>query len=118
MSKNVNISNKHKLGEPPDIVFIQWYGDSDPELMSESEKKSIDPTNGSVSWCWEEIFPSDIQYVRKEKYDEAVAVLLDLVNYVKAELMLTEGQIQYSTNQINRVAFKANVTLTKHGVQQ
>lgn len=53
----------------PLIIYLQWHGDEDPEFLTE-EEKSRKPTLDEVSWCWEQIFPYDIIYIRNDKYAE------------------------------------------------
>ena len=53
----------------PVIIYLQWHGDEDPEFLTE-EEKSRKPTLDEVSWCWEQIFPYDIIYIRNDKYAE------------------------------------------------
>jgi hypothetical protein len=51
----------------PEIIYLQFYGNDDPELLTESEKASIDVHD--ASWCNEEIYPYDIKYISKDKID-------------------------------------------------
>lgn len=53
----------------PLIIYLQWHGDEDPEFLTE-EEKARKPTLDEVSWCWEQIFPYDIIYIRNDKYAE------------------------------------------------
>lgn len=61
----------------PETIYLQWFGDYEPDMLSESERDAIDPSG--ASWCWEQIFPHDIAYVQREAVD---AVLSDLLLYV------------------------------------
>jgi hypothetical protein len=53
----------------PKVVYVQWYGDQDPECLTKTELQRH-PSLDEVSWCWEQIFPYDIEYMRMDKYDE------------------------------------------------
>ena len=57
----------------PETIFLQWFGDYDPDMLSESERDGIDPD--SASWCWEQIFPHDIEFRRRDLADEAMRML-------------------------------------------
>ena len=57
----------------PETIYLQWFGDYDPDMQSESERDEIDPDG--ASWCWEQIFPHDIEYVRKDAATEAMRML-------------------------------------------
>ena len=57
----------------PETIYLQWFGDYDPDMLSESERDAIDPDG--ASWCWEQIFPHDIEYMRKDAATEAMRML-------------------------------------------
>ena len=57
----------------PETIYLQWFGDYVPDMLSESERDAIDPDG--ASWCWEQIFPHDIEYVRKDAATEAMRML-------------------------------------------
>ena len=57
----------------PETIYLQWFGDYDPDMLGESERDAIDPDG--ASWCWEQIFPHDIEYVRKDAATEAMRML-------------------------------------------
>lgn len=57
----------------PETIYLQWFGDYDPDMLSESERDAIDPYG--ASWCWEQIFPHDIEYMRKDAATEAMRML-------------------------------------------
>ena len=57
----------------PETIYLQWFGDYDPDMLSESDRDEIDPDG--ASWCWEQIFPHDIEYVRKDAATEAMRML-------------------------------------------
>ena len=57
----------------PETIYLQWFGDYDPDMLSESERDAIEPDG--ASWCWEQIFPHDIEYMRKDAATEAVRIL-------------------------------------------
>ena len=59
--------------KPPETIYLQWFGDYDPDMLSESDRDEIDPDG--ASWCWEQIFPHDIEYVRKDAATEAMRML-------------------------------------------
>jgi hypothetical protein len=44
--------------EPPERIWLQLHGDSEPEYPVTCDE--------SVTWCWESIFPQDIEYVRAD----------------------------------------------------
>jgi hypothetical protein len=43
---------------PPRQIWLQWYGDSDPD--------DHDERPSDVTWCDDEIFPHDVAYVRAD----------------------------------------------------
>ncbi len=48
---------------PPETIYLQYYGDADPEDFSEHE----DPIeSGEVTFCREQIFEHDFAYVRRD----------------------------------------------------
>lgn len=49
----------------PEIIFLQWHGDRHPEDCCADD--DVDPSG--ASWCWEQIFPADIEYIRMDKFD-------------------------------------------------
>jgi len=49
-----------KHTKEPEVIFLQWYGDSEPY---NGEINSSD-----VSWCIDKIYEHDIQYVRHDIY--------------------------------------------------
>ena len=53
----------------PEIIYLQWYGDEDPECLTEAERQR-DPTIDEVSWCLERIFEYDIEYIQLAKYKQ------------------------------------------------
>ena len=57
----------------PETIYLQWFGDYDPDMLSESERDAIEPSG--ASWCSEQIFPHDIEYVRKDAATEAMRML-------------------------------------------
>jgi len=69
----------------PVIIYLQWYGDEDPDCLTVTEK-SRKPSLDEVSWCWEQIFPYDVIYIRNDKYAELEAQNAALSAQV-AELM-------------------------------
>lgn len=50
--------------EPPERIFLQLHGYCEPEYPI-----TIDE---SVTWCWEQIFPQDIEYVRSDVAEKMV----------------------------------------------
>ena len=87
----------------PETIYLQWYGDVDPELVD--HEPDVDPSG--ASWCWEQIFPADIEYVRKDAVD---AVLSDLLLYVSqgkdsSHLTLDEAKARIIAG-IDRLAVK------------
>ena len=53
----------------PEIIYLQWYGDENPECLTEDERQRR-PTIDEVSWCWERIFDCDIEYIQLAKYKQ------------------------------------------------
>ena len=47
----------------PDKIWLQWYGDSSPDQG--------EPTNshGDVTWCADNIFEHDVEYVMKKSIE-------------------------------------------------
>lgn len=89
----------------PETIYLQWFGDYDPDMLSESERDAIDPSG--ASWYWEQIFPHDIEYVRKDAVD---AILSDLLLYVSqgkdsSHLTLDEAKARIIAG-IDRLAVK------------
>ena len=66
----------------PETIYLQWYGDVDPELVD--HEPDVDPSG--ASWCWEQIFPADIEYIRKESADAREAELVQQVIELQQEL--------------------------------
>lgn len=64
----------------PETIYLQWFGDYDPDMLSELERDAIDPDG--ASWCWEQIFTHDIEYVRKESADKAIKMMQDGMNHL------------------------------------
>ena len=56
------------MSEAPERIWLQWFGDSDPDDPGEVY---ID----DVTWQDERIFDHDIEYVRADRYREAVELL-------------------------------------------
>ena len=52
---------------PPDKVYLQYYGDGDPEI---EEPADID--DNDATWCRDKIFTHDVPYVRQSTADERV----------------------------------------------
>lgn len=64
----------------PEIIFLQWHGDCHPEDCCNDD--DVDPSG--ASWCWEQIFPADIKYVRMDKFNEVKKQWDELQEAVKA----------------------------------
>jgi hypothetical protein len=64
----------------PETIYLQWFGDYDPDLLGQSDLDGVDPDG--VCWCWEQIFPHDIEYVRKESADKAIKMMQDGLNHL------------------------------------
>lgn len=45
----------------PERIFLQWYGDADPDVEGDS-----DPNTEDVTWCAENIYEHDVEYVRAD----------------------------------------------------
>lgn len=71
---------------PPPQIYLQWYGDEDPNFLAESEKESIDPNTGEVSWWLEKIHPHDIAYVRRDLFEEVTDAFILQNDRLRAEL--------------------------------
>jgi len=48
--------------QPPDTIFLQWHGDSEPQ---ECEYEPHE-----VTWSRTEVFEADVQYVRRQTITE------------------------------------------------
>ena len=52
----------------PSAIYLQWHGDSEP---------SDDPVCiTEVTWHWEPIFPHDVKYIRADKMEIVMDMLL------------------------------------------
>jgi hypothetical protein len=49
----------------PDMIFLQLH---DPENYRENEPAN--PKADGVTWCWEPMHHNDVEYIRKDLYDE------------------------------------------------
>lgn len=61
----------------PELIYLQWYGNVDPEFMAESEKQAMRPD--AASWWCEQIHPYDIEYIRKDLFDAMESQLLSRI---------------------------------------
>lgn len=59
--------------KPPETIYLQWFGDYDPDMLGNLDRDAVDPSG--VSWYWEQIFPHDIEYVRTDVAVEAVRMM-------------------------------------------
>lgn len=50
----------------PNPLWLQWYGDGDPEIDGEPEG------DNDVTWCRDKIFDRDVEYVPATRIDTAV----------------------------------------------
>ena len=79
---------------PPPQICLQWYGDEDPDFLSEPEKALIDPATGEVSWWLEKIHPYDIAYVRRDLFEEATDAFILQNDRLRAELEELRRQLE------------------------
>lgn len=49
------------MNKPPDVLYLQFYGDSDPALELDGPV-----SEGDVTWSKERVFDYDVRYVRVE----------------------------------------------------
>lgn len=49
----------------PDVIFLQLHDPTD-----EGKTELADPKADGVTWCWEQIHHNDVEYIRKDLYDE------------------------------------------------
>lgn len=49
------------MREPPDTIFLQYYGDAAPE---DNGSDPAEVTWSEITWCKDQIFEHDIKYVR------------------------------------------------------
>jgi hypothetical protein len=56
--QNTSVTIEAAESQPPDRIWLQWYGNADPEF--ETGEINVD----DVSWCLDKIFEHDIEYVR------------------------------------------------------
>jgi hypothetical protein len=73
----------------PDRIWLQLHGDGDPE------DGPTDCASGEVSWCWEQIFEQDIEYIRAdlaaERERELVEALQGAFDIVETEANTEEN---------------------------
>jgi len=60
----------------PDVIFLQAYGE-DYTGDTPSDLDPVDCRDGSVTWCWHEIFNTDVKYVRLDAVLAAVDAEID-----------------------------------------
>jgi hypothetical protein len=51
------------MSEVPERIYLQWYGDAEPV-----EGAIYEVPHDGVTWCVDEIFNSDVEYVRADLY--------------------------------------------------
>lgn len=49
--------------EAPKRIWLQWHGDADPEL------ELGDVATGEVSWCENQVYNRDVEYVRTDEVE-------------------------------------------------
>lgn len=62
----------------PNKIYLQTYGDADPEGLSPEEKSVFDWTE--VSWCSEQINEWDQEYIRADLYDDPLTDSTDFAH--------------------------------------
>lgn len=55
----------------PDVIWLQLHGDADPEIEGPADYQSP-----GVTWCWEQIYNQDVQYIRADIVQAALAALI------------------------------------------
>ena len=54
------------MTQPPNRIYLQFYcGEHDPEYG--------DPEPGDVTWCAEQVFSDDVEYVRVKKQETGMS---------------------------------------------
>lgn len=67
------MSNTDKTRNPPDTIYLQWWGADQSELDD-----CPDPVPHEVTWCDDKQFDTDVAYVRRDEYDKLVRTLIAL----------------------------------------
>jgi predicted esterase len=80
------------LSDAPERIWLQLYGDASPD------DGPVDYRNNEVTWCWENIFEHDIEYIRAdihsaevERLREALRRAADEPNIDKARAIADEA---------------------------
>lgn len=61
----------------PDVIYLQWYGDENPEFISPCEDQYYTPDVDATSFSYERIFEYDITYMRSDMCMPKVRSLTD-----------------------------------------
>ena len=63
------------MSDTPERIYLQLYGDMDvDEVKNEPSDIVADVlASGDVSWCAEQIFSADIEYIRIDLYEQLQA---------------------------------------------
>ena len=89
----------------PEIIFLQWHGDCHPEDCCADD--DVDPSG--ASWCWEQVFPADIEYIRMDKLNAVKRQRDQLLAALKEVRDLGHNYTQVS----HRVWIIADAAITK-----
>jgi hypothetical protein len=56
------------MSRAPDVIYLQWEGGDrrDLETMTDKERNTP-PSRGDITWREDQIFDSDVKYVRAKK---------------------------------------------------
>lgn len=53
--------------KPPNVIYLQWHGVDKRELLP-GELECGPDSRVDVTWCGEQIFDSDVRYIRDKRY--------------------------------------------------
>jgi hypothetical protein len=75
---------------PPELIYLQWWGDVNLEEMSELER--LDTGGIEATWCADKIYEHDVEYVRKDLFDNVVEKADALLQAIsKANALIASG---------------------------
>ena len=66
------------MSEIPERIWLQYHGDASPEELEGDDRT---PDLSDVSWCVEQMFDLDIEYVRVEEIQRLRAALKVIANW-------------------------------------
>lgn len=87
----------------PDVIFLQLHDPTD-----EGKTELADPKADGVTWCWEQIHHNDVEYIRKDLYDDLktqiTAYQLTIANLERNKLSVFYGKMPESNGKSNWTA--------------